>query len=672
LSSPDRVDADPSGGSTPRRFDIELLRVLAVTGVVLFHFGPGAILVPNGFLGVDVFFTISGFVITSQLVRRRLSYPEFLARRVRRLLPSAVLVIVVTYGVIVLSRNVLLVEGQRPVAIAALLYVSNFLFAHRALDYFAVTDGPSPFLHYWSLSVEEQFYLVWPLVVLAVAYAVRRRTGRLGRPLLLVTLVLTVASLVVAGLSMRVAPEQTFYLPWARAHQLLVGAAAAVLVHQLGAGEALRRRVPGPLLPVLRVGSLALLAALLVWPGLELHSPGPLSLLISLPVALIALTGTGADLLARIGGWWPLAWVARLSYVVYLWHWPVWLFVRDQLAGRRGWELMAVAGVVTLVLSVLTHLLVEQPARDGRWVRALPPLRAAALGLGCSVLAAATVAGVAAFAPLQPWQSSVRPQLSALADDKADVYARGCHIPRRVTEAVICVDGPAGAARTVLALGDSHAATWQPAWQALARSGGWRFVNLTKSACAPWDVPTREVGLPRYVQCEQWREHAYARIERERPDVVVVHGSVPWSKMLDAGSRPVADRAGALRAAVTATVTAVRRSGATVVVMLDTPASRRAQPVQHCLATAGDAAACDFPSAAGAEERAVVRGAATAAGAVIVDPYPVVCPESTCHVVQDGVVVYRDDDHLTRTYVLGRRDWVRSWLDPLLARRAAD
>jgi peptidoglycan/LPS O-acetylase OafA/YrhL len=663
LSTPDRT-----GVGAARRYDVELLRVLAVAGVVLYHFGPAAVLVPNGFLGVDVFFTISGFVITSQLVRRGLSYPEFLARRVRRLLPSAVLVIVVTYAVVMASRDVLLVAGQRPVAIAALLYASNFLFAHRSLDYFAGTDAPSPFLHYWSLSVEEQFYVGWPLVVLAVAYVARRRARRVGRPLLVVTLMLAALSLLAAELSMRAAPEQTFYLPWARAHQLLVGAAVAVLVHRLGAGDAVRARVPAGLLVGLRLAAVALLAALLVWPGLDLHSPGPASLLVSLPVGWLALSGTGGDLLARLGGWWPLAWIARLSYVIYLWHWPVWLTVRDQLAGRPAAVVIAVAGAGTLVLSVLTHLLVEQPARDGRWVRALPPVRATALGLGCSVLAAVTVAGAAAFAPVRPWQESVRPRLSALADDKADVYARGCHAPRRVTEALTCVDGPAGAARTVLAMGDSHAATWQPAWQALARADGWRFVNLTKSACGPWDVPTREVGLGRYVACERWRQHAYAWIVRARPDVVVLHGSVPWLKMLGADSRPVPDRAAALRGAVRATVTAVRRSGATVVVMLDTPVSRRAQPVQRCLATAADPAACDFPSAAGAADRAVLRAAATAAGAVVVDPYPVVCPGPVCRVVQDGVVVYRDDDHLTRTYVLGRLPWVRGWLDPLLAR----
>jgi hypothetical protein len=116
-------------------------------------------------------------------------------------------------------------------------------------------------------------------------------------------------------------------------------------------------------------------------------------------------------------------------------------------------------------------------------------------------------------------------------------------------------------------------------------------------------------------------------------------------------------------------VTRLRQTGATVVTMLDTPAATGKVPVQRCLATADDPAECDFPSEIGAPERTVVRRAAKAAGAVVVDPYPVVCPGARCEVVQDGIVVYRDNHHLTKTYVLHRQAWVRSWLDPLLAAR---
>jgi peptidoglycan/LPS O-acetylase OafA/YrhL len=652
---------------TPRRFDIELLRVVAVVGVVLFHFAPGgASLVPQGFLGVDIFFTISGFVITAQLVRAwergRLTYTDFLARRVRRLLPSAVVVIVVTYLVVFLSRNVIMIDSQRPVAIAALLYASNFVFAAQSLDYFASVDAPSPFLHYWSLSVEEQFYLVWPVLLIAVAFAARRRPDRFRRALLAVALGLTAVSLVVAAVSMRTAPEQTFFMPWARAHQLLIGAAAAIVAGAVG-----RLTLPGALLTPLRVAAIGLLVALEILP-VDLGTPGPAALLISVPVAFIALTGTGSDLLSRFGGWWPMAWTARLSYVVYLWHWPVWTLVLERLTDLRGREQMAVAGLVTLVLSVATHFAVEQPFRDGRRIRALPPLRTAVAGLGFSVLAAVVVLGAAAFAPAARWQDTVRPALTSLMRDQADIYGRGCQVSARGVEVKTCVDGAADAERSVLMIGDSHAATWQPPMKSLAESDHWRYLSATKSACTVWDVVADvKYAGGRYRECEQWRQNAFALAATERPDVVILHSSVPWGTILDDQGRKVRDPAEALSRGVTASVTAARRSGATVVAMLDTPGVTGVVPIQTCLATAERPEACNFPSVADNPTRAVVKKAAEAAGAIVVDPYVEVCPDDTCEVVRDGIVVYRDGGHLTRTYALHQAPWVRSWLDRLLS-----
>jgi peptidoglycan/LPS O-acetylase OafA/YrhL len=663
---------------TPRRFDIELLRVVAVVGVVFFHFAPGSSLVPNGYLGVDVFFTISGFVITAQMLRSHerggLTYPDFLARRVRRLLPSAVLVIVVTYAVVLVSRNVIAIESQRPVAIAALLYASNFVFARQSLDYFATIDAPSPFLHYWSLSVEEQFYILWPLVVIAVAFAARRRPVVFRRWLLVVAVAAIGVSLVAAGLSMRVAPEQTFFMPWARAHQLLIGAAAAILAAGLARradgrpGVAARlTALPARVLVPLRVAAVGWLVAVQVAPFGDLPSPGPIAVLVSLPVAFIALTGTGTDVLSRVGGLWPLAWIARLSYVIYLWHWPVWVLVLDQFTDLRGREKIALALAATLILSIATHLLVEQPVRDGRRLRALPPLRTAAIGLGASVLAAVTVLGAAAFTPARPWQDNVRPAIAELADDKPDIYARKCQVGGTTTEVTVCADGPSDAPK-VMTIGDSHASSWQPAFQSLGRQGALRYLSAAKGACTVWDTPTDVASAGgRHTSCEEWRRNAFDLAAAERPDLVILHSAVPWGYMLDRNGKPVTNRRTALTRAVTSTVTRLRQTGATVVTMLDTPAATGKVPVQRCLATADDPAECDFPSEIGAPERTVVRQAAKAAGAVVVDPYPVVCPAATCPVVRDDTVVYRDGGHLTKTYVLQQLPWIRTWLDPLLA-----
>jgi hypothetical protein len=478
---------------------------------------------------------------------------------------------------------------------------------------------------------------------------------------------------------MRVAPEQTFFMPWARAHQLLIGAAAAVVVHAMSlaaargsggpAGWLVRNPVPGVVLTPLRMAAVAFLIALLVVPQFEIASPGPVALLVSIPVAFVALTGNGTDLLSRLGGWWPLAWIARLSYVIYLWHWPVWVVVIAQLGHVRGREQLAVAGAVTLVLSLATHFAVEQPFRDGYRVRRMPPLRTAVLGLGASVLAAAVVLAAAAVAPTRPWQQDVRPPIEELASDTSDIYDRECQSVSGWTRAKVCTDGPEGGQK-VMIIGDSHGASWATPMQSLAEQEQWQYFNVTKARCSIWDVPTLLAGK-RYVACEKWRVNALRAATAERPDVIVLHSTIPWEQMLDDEGQPVADREAALADAVTASVRAMRRTGATVVAMLDTPTAtaKDGVPVESCLATADDPAECDFPSRSGSPERAVLREAAEKAGAVVVDPYPAICPDSVCTVVQDGVVVYRDAGHLTRTYALDQRQWVRSWLRPLLAAR---
>jgi hypothetical protein len=274
--------------------------------------------------------------------------------------------------------------------------------------------------------------------------------------------------------------------------------------------------------------------------------------------------------------------------------------------------------------------------------------------------------GAIAWAP--GWRHRLRPPPSALADDLPDIYARGCQADAAQTVVTVCADGPRSG-HTVLTIGDSHAASWHPALAALAVAGHWRYVSATKMACTVWDVPTVVVASRgRYTACDTWRRNAFALAERLRPAVVILHSAVPWSYMLDPRGRRItrlADAAQALTGAVRRSVTSARRSGAVVVVMPDGPSVRGS--MRFCLRAAVAPTACDVPTTVDSRGRAVLLAAATAAGAVVADPYPVICPGRTCHVVQDDIVVFRDGGHLTRTYVLHRRGWVASWLGPLLA-----
>ena len=273
------------------------------------------------------------------------------------------------------------------------------------------------------------------------------------------------------------------------------------------------------------------------------------------------------------------------------------------------------------------------------------------------------------------WQNRVRPAVAALANDLPDVYERGCHANHRQTTVTVCADGPQDAGHAVLTIGDSHAASWQPALAALAEELHWRNLSATKSACTVWDVPTTVVAAPAgYTACDTWRHNAFALAERVHPAVVILHSAVPWNYMLDAAGRQItrwADKPPALTRAVRSSVTSARRSGAKVVVMLDVPMASAplamsTAALQDCLAAAAAPTACDFPSTAAELSRQVLRTAAVAAGAVVVDPYPVICPGRMCHVVQGDTVAYRNAGHLTRTYALQLRGWVAAWLRPLV------
>lgn len=650
-----------------RRADIELLRVLAVGAVMLFHFAPGWTLSPNGYLGVDVFFTISGFVITQQMLKSHargdLTYASFLGRRVRRLLPSAVLVIAVTFGVMLLIAPAVLVKEQAAPAIAALLYVSNFYFAQQSFDYFGGEADASPFLHFWSLGVEEQFYVVWPFVFMAaLALAARRRLD--PRAVLGAIIVIgAVASFVGAAFAVADNASVAFFMPWWRAYQLLIGAGVALWVHHARRPVSLRAgRLD--LVALARLLSLLALVVLVTQPWLYIPSPGPLSLLVAVPVAVVLATPRPAtDALVRWGSRAVPAWIATCSYVLYLWHWPVWVLlwqwrpIPDPL-------LVVAALTVSAVLSWITHRAVEVPFRDGSWVRRLPARRVVAIGLAASVATAGAVGVSAAAVQVPAWQASLRPQLEDLrTDGSPDTDA--CFAPLAATEVLACERGDTASDRTVMLVGDSHAMMWHPAFVAAADKDGFRLITATKQSCQPWDIPLYSVKAGRaYTECEQWRSALLDYVAAEKPDLVVMTGA-HTARYIDESGDDVDPSSPEVAAAVDRTLRAFDAVAPTVLLEDIVLAPR---PPDRCLAEAEQADDCDFVGRPDAPGRVSVRAGGEAAGVPIVDPYEHMCVDGLCRVVtEDGIVVYRDSAHLTNTYATSVGPWVSEWVARLLA-----
>ncbi|HET7821594.1 MAG TPA: acyltransferase, partial [Ornithinibacter sp.] len=382
---------DPAAAPARAGFrpDIEGLRAVAILTVLAYHAG---LPVRGGFVGVDIFFVISGFLITGLLVAEldrsgSVSWIRFVGRRIRRLLPAAVLVLVT-----ISAWSWFVVPGlrRRDIGVdvaAAALYVVNWVFARRETDYLASDVLPSPVQHFWSLAVEEQFYVIWPLLLIVLALVVRRPsrrvvTGALGA--------LVASSFVWSVWFSHTSPRPAFFTTTTRVWELGIGALLAVAL----AGRS-RPTTAARGSAALGWAALAVLVAVALWLPQDIDWPGAWALLPTLPTAALLWVGWQAPARGpvRVLGTAPMVWVGGLSYSIYLWHWPVIILGGWTAAAfgttLPGWGVLLLA-LVSVVPAWLSWRFVESPIHHGSWLRDRPrALLAAGLALSCvGVLAA--------------------------------------------------------------------------------------------------------------------------------------------------------------------------------------------------------------------------------------------------------------------------------------------
>ncbi|MEU5700097.1 acyltransferase family protein [Streptomyces aurantiacus] len=670
-----------SGGTAPPRghalrLDIQGLRAVAVGLVVLSHAGVSQ--VGGGYIGVDIFFVISGFLITALLLRElaatgRVSVRSFYARRALRLLPASSLVIAVTLGGAWLFLSKARLTEYAGDALASALYAVNFRLAAAGTDYLAENSPPSPFQHFWSLAVEEQFYLVWPLLLLLTWRVARGRRRLVALPLAALCLVSFGASVLLTNAS----------APWAyfgsltRAWELGAGALLALATGRL-------ERLPAALAAPLSWLGLACVTLAAFWYDDETPFPGYHALL---PVAGAVLVLAGGCAPTPYGARWllgrrPLVWLGGLSYGWYLAHWPLLVIAPAALGRPDGTaELPLALGLcaVALGLAWLTLRLVENPVRFHRAFHKRPR-RALAFGValtaGASALSltatavpptievggpAPALAQALSDAPAAQARltelltssptalpSNLAPPLPKVKSARSAIYRDGCHVDYAATRARPCVYGDPASSRTVVLFGDSHAAQWFPALRRLATARGWKLVSMTKASCKVADV-TIVSGHKPYTACDTWRSDAVARIRTLRPALVVVTSS-------DAGDpvRPAADLLHQWTTGFENTFRDLRASGARVAALLDTPWPE-GDPVDCAARNSLQLHACanHLPAATrDATRGAAVRAAASTTDTTVIDPTPWLCAPRTgiCPVVVADTAVYRDDSHLSEAY----------------------
>jgi peptidoglycan/LPS O-acetylase OafA/YrhL len=660
-----------------------------VLAVVFFHAGvPG---LGGGFVGVDVFFVVSGFLITGLLWREATTtgtvrLARFYGARARRLLPAAATVLVVTA---IASAALLPPLQARSVigdGIASALYIGNYRFAIQGTDYLAADTPPSPLQHYWSLGVEEQFYLLWPALIIGTAWLLARaarRTGvaatRSATPYVFVLALLAAVSFVISLACSDTWPSWAFFSLPTRAWELVVGGLVALTASQW-------RHLPGPSAAVVGWGGLALIVITCTQVGETTPYPGTAALLPVLGTALVIGAGCATpDLgVGRFLSGPAMRSVGRLSYSWYLWHWPVLLLAPALLGVPLGLAGRLAMVVVSIGLAILTLNLIENPAR---FTPALQLFPARSLALGGAVTAVAVCgalvllmlrpvpggngaaapdpttaisvapptlsvqeqlqAAVAASAELRAVPSNLSPPLAEAPSAKPEVFVNGCVLSWRDVGQPECASGDTASSSTVVLVGDSHAAMWQPALDPLAQQRHWRLETMSKVLCPLQDLPIMSPYLGRkFSECEQWRGEILSRLEKERPKLVVVDMSRRYGADFGFTTYDQAWLDGLARL-----VQRLRGTGARVLVLGPVPDPQSTVPT--CLSAHIDnATECSPPRSVALNDNGIAAEAvATAAGGgEYADLGALFCTADRCPVIVGNTLVYRDDNHVTIEY----------------------
>lgn len=669
----------------PFRLDLQGLRAIAIAIVVLAHANVPAF--SGGFVGVDVFFVLSGFLITGLLVQERLTkqkihYGRFLARRLRRLLPALLVMLVVVLWLSLLLLSSYEARMQTGSFLYATTWTSNFYFAFAEFDYFAALQAKDLFLHTWSLGIEEQFYIVWPWVI-ALSFLVLGASSNphlAYKALLAVILLVFAGSLAVSLYWSQTSPLLSFYMMPSRGWQFALGAFVFVYARMSQAEQstgpafwrsALVSQCAGITGLLLIIGSALVLHA-------ELTYPGYFAIFPSAGAALLIFAGLELrqsvvnDVLRSKA----LVWLGDRSYSLYLWHWPVLLLggaygLANEMAG-----VLALVGV-SIILAMLSYRFVEKPVWKGRYSQVSP--RVVVL---TSLLAVTALFQMSQLMIQDSFTGTAVAEKRADDDSRLDapaVFKAGfdCDSWYWSSDVVPCTSGDDSARNTAVLIGDSIGAQWASFLPEIYQAPDWRIFVLTKSSCAIADVEYyyKPVG-GLYDVCTDWRNGSIDYIAGLKPDVVFVGTSARngfSASQWVGGTQRILER-----------LAAVARH---VVVIPGTPAlsfdgpSCIKEPYRFTRRLRDSKNFCEEKLKSNVTDqiaRHLEKAAIGVPNAHVMNLNDLVCPERRCAArTSDGLAVFRDDQHLTASFVLAQVSDVLSRLDaigagPSLAGRYVD
>jgi peptidoglycan/LPS O-acetylase OafA/YrhL len=693
----------PRAPESKHRDDIQGLRAIAVLLVVLAH--AGVTYVKGGYVGVDVFFVLSGFLITGLLLseartRRHVSLPDFYLRRARRILPAATLTLLVTAYAVYHLLNFVRAKQYLLDTIPSALFAANVHFAAQGTDYFAASQPPSPLQHFWSLAVEEQFYVVWPaMLAVILGLSLRRyrsRPNELGhravRRALIVVCLIAGASLLWSIHDTSGHPAEAYFSTFDRAWELALGAALALGASRLA-------ELPSRARTLMGWGGLVLIGIAAVTYSAATPFPGYAALLPTIGAALLIAAGIAGYAKGSAGralSIAPLRYVGDRSYAFYLWHWPV-LVIAALYVGHKlpvSENLLLLAGA--FVLSVVSYHVFERPIRNARWARKPQALLPFAIAVVAVVVVATkwvssiddreVLAGLhaqtasvkpLALAPATPGSNSgvggstnvagsvlqavvaavkspargpihlaaLTPPVGQLENEGSPVPSN-CFAPLGQTSSSICHLGDPSSSRTIVVIGDSHALMWMPALISLGQRDGWNVVPLVKLGClvSQWTGQEHSSAGQSFApvgECHAWFNWAMSQGQALHPEVALI--GAYYSYVKEAGDPWIAQ-------GLLATASTMKRTAKHIVIIGDPPT--RAKTAVDCL-LAPNATLAGCTRSLTQPDQAItqlVLLTAARAGAGFIDTTGWFCYATECPLVIGNIIAYKDDNHVSAPY----------------------
>lgn len=681
-NTPTEIDLKVSNSQESHlRKDIQGMRALAVFIVVVYH--ADFSFIPGGFIGVDIFFVLSGFLITGALLREierngRVSLGNFWARRVRRLLPASMVVLAVT---LIVSMRVLPLLQRASVSadvMWASLFSANWRFAIQQTDYLAADRVDSPVLHYWSLGVEEQFYVFWPVLMVCICLLSRKVTRILSatcsadvqmkynpRNVFNISLTLAFSILVVSSffvcLSLSTSNQPFAYFgTFTRAWQLGVGGLLAIWAYLL---KNLSRRTQS------FIGALGIMS--ICYSMLLIHEsevgtmPYPGWQALAPTFGALALIAAGcADRVTHLQKFLalqPMQFLGGISYSWYLVHWPV-LVLGHVILGQNSGPINLILILISLVLAWILSVLIENPLR---FSTLLTVSTRRTIGLGALSLVLIIVLGVSSI-----WQTNsvyastalvknasgqfmkLKPTPADAAKDFFSLTKIGCSLGLSESVANECIFGQLNASRSVIILGDSHASAIFPVVESAAKKGNWKVNVWSKSACpianvSKWDAARKKI----FTECDEFRGLVIKQTIKRNPNLVILVSAFnPKTILINRNNgEPIiqSKMRSHMVLGLRQTIRELTNAGLKVVVLHEPPFAPFDPP--ECLIEKKNVAECTFDAPQQSPE---LQAAKNLSNVRVLDLYSAICPADRCSPVKKNVVVYRDRTHMTKTYVM--------------------